>query len=449
MAQWTKLAGHAGAAPRAFRPFHNDFPMPRANPDLAQSFETQPTVLNSSHPTQDTSLPSSNKENLSPSQSRTTPPRPPVPSFHSSPSSERVPDSQPQPPPGPTDDALPPPLLALLSSIKNTLHSYFTQYPPHTIQRLAELILRPTSHYRTLPAYLRAVDRVVSVSSGADIFPLPVAMPIPGNLTDTGLPNGLANGASSSGGGGLLVADNSLGSDEALGGALLTPIPWLTDATIPGSNREHVDISDSSPGSSLVGGGLGPVPTREAGGVTQGELIRQEQEAGVVPTTHQQQQQHHTLQLQPESTTTTMPVTPRDGHQEVEAHTSPPAEDGEEIPHARGPAVVGVEDMGLQDGKGVEMSLSASEGAAVSEEQNLRQAAAVVRQVEGEESAATAKDGGDESEDMLLTDADAEAEVVGEEGETGSGATTAAADPAASGDGEGEKDAPEDEKMGL
>jgi hypothetical protein len=29
----------------------------------------------------------------------------------------------------------------------------------------------------------------------------------------------------------------------------------------------------------------------------------------------------------------------------------------EEIPHARGPSVLGVEDMGLQDGKGVEMTL--------------------------------------------------------------------------------------------
>lgn len=44
----------------------------------------------------------------------------------------------------------------------------------------------------------------------------------------------------------------------------------------------------------------------------------------------------------------------------------PEAEDGattaspepsDEVPHARGPIVLGVEDMGLQDGKGVEMSL--------------------------------------------------------------------------------------------
>lgn len=36
---------------------------------------------------------------------------------------------------------------------------------------------------------------------------------------------------------------------------------------------------------------------------------------------------------------------------------SPPAESPDEVPHARGPPVVGVEDLGLQDGKGVEMNL--------------------------------------------------------------------------------------------
>lgn len=41
---------------------------------------------------------------------------------------------------------------------------------------------------------------------------------------------------------------------------------------------------------------------------------------------------------------------------------SPPPADSEEMPHARGPPVVGVEDMGLQDGKGVEMPLSNVDG---------------------------------------------------------------------------------------
>jgi hypothetical protein len=39
------------------------------------------------------------------------------------------------------------------------------------------------------------------------------------------------------------------------------------------------------------------------------------------------------------------------------ASASPPAESADEVPHARGPALLGVQDMGLQDGKGVEMDL--------------------------------------------------------------------------------------------
>ena len=43
------------------------------------------------------------------------------------------------------------------------------------------------------------------------------------------------------------------------------------------------------------------------------------------------------------------------------ASASSPADTSDEIPHARGPPVVGVEDMGLQDGKGVEMNLGEDE----------------------------------------------------------------------------------------
>lgn len=99
------------------------------------------------------------------------------------------------------------------------MRSYFTSKPPHTIQRLAELILRPNSHYRTLPAYLRAVDRVVSVTSSADIFPSQMH-------ASANQPNGLLNGVS----GGFDISNHVHGSDESLGGALLTPIPWLSNA---------------------------------------------------------------------------------------------------------------------------------------------------------------------------------------------------------------------------
>ena len=90
------------------------------------------------------------------------------------------------------------------------MRSYFSSKPPHTIQRLAELILRPNAHYRTLPAYLRAIDRVVCVTSNAGIFPLQMQ-------ASSNQPNGVTNGHH--------AADN----DEYLGGALLTPIPWLAN----------------------------------------------------------------------------------------------------------------------------------------------------------------------------------------------------------------------------
>lgn len=40
---------------------------------------------------------------------------------------------------------------------------------------------------------------------------------------------------------------------------------------------------------------------------------------------------------------------------------SPPADPSDEVPHARGPPVLGVKDLGLQDGQGVEMALSEQE----------------------------------------------------------------------------------------
>lgn len=144
------------------------------------------------------------------------------------------------------------------------------------------------------------------------------------------------------------MADNTLGSDESLGGALLTPIPWLTNTGLEGSGSDLLEEGNSfeskhpNPNLSI----LGSVSGRESGGVTQGELIRKEQEAGVVPVSQQQQQTHaHTSVVTAEG-------------EAMETRASPPAE--EEVPHARGPPVLGVEDMGLQDGKGVEMPLSNS-----------------------------------------------------------------------------------------
>jgi hypothetical protein len=76
--------------------------------------------------------------------------------------------------------------------------------------------------------------------------------------------------------------------------------------------------------------------------VTQGELIRQEQEAGLVLSTH------------PPNPSTTAAAAAAEGDESRESRSSPQRDD---IPHA-GPTVVGVEDLGPQDGRGVEIALS-------------------------------------------------------------------------------------------
>lgn len=150
------------------------------------------------------------------------------------------------------------------------------------------------------------------------------------------------------------------GSDESLGGALLTPIPWLKAASSAGSNTprsalsnhsdsverevktestetiegphgmgsiETVSVSvngiSSATASAVTNGITDPgirevVSLRAEGGVTQGELLRQEQKAGVVPVVH-------------------LPSIKNDAEGEEE-----------EVPHARGPDEIGMEDMGPQ-----------------------------------------------------------------------------------------------------
>lgn len=177
------------------------------------------------------------------------------------------------------------------------------------------------------------------VTSGANVYPLPAAVPdaagakiLTNGVTDTESISWLNNTQGQAGSG--------FGGDESLGGALLTPIPWLKNMsvkeepeiktesteTIDGPNGpggvETVSVSiNGVPSATLAG--VGEPPAHEAqlraeGGVTQGELLRQEQEAGVVPVS----------QLQ----------------------STHPLGDGEEgeHPHARGPDAIGDEDIGPQ-----------------------------------------------------------------------------------------------------
>ncbi|EKG18168.1 Protein phosphatase 4 core regulatory subunit R2 [Macrophomina phaseolina MS6] len=142
-----------------------------------------------------------------------------------------------------TASSLPPELHSLYTSITSVLRKQFATDPPHTIQRLAELVLCPRAHYRFLPPYLRALDRVVSVSSATSIFPLPQAV-LPAS---TGILNGITPTTSTTASS-TSSSERGLGSDESLGGALLTPIPWLQN----NNSREQRSASANGNNSELV-----------------------------------------------------------------------------------------------------------------------------------------------------------------------------------------------------
>ncbi|CAZ84568.1 unnamed protein product [Tuber melanosporum] len=168
---------------------------------------------------------------LSPSSPKMPPP-PIVPAFPSPPPAPLVKEATP-----PLPEALDSEDEILLASLSNILTTQFDAAPPYTIQRLSELIRYPNAHYKSLSKYLRAIQRVLSVSSPTTAFPLPPSVV-------ESMPNG--------------AASFNLGSDESLGGALLSPIPWLAE-------------------SPLTEG------TEGVNGVSQGELLRQEQELNIVP----------------------------------------------------------------------------------------------------------------------------------------------------------------------
>jgi hypothetical protein len=295
----------------------------------------------------------------------------------------------------------------MLEEILSVLRTNFPQYPPHTIQRLSELVLRPRQHYRNLVPFLHALDRVVHVTSGANTYPLPPALP------DIGAMNLLANGAGAATPGGLSIdtaAANNLGSDEALGGALLTPIPWLARRANGGGSEDGSETGSSSPlsasgnppqhfqqqqqqqpqpqrqgggGGHLEGrvrtestetiegpNGMGSIetvsvsvngiPSTGAGvalltqrSVTQGELLRQEQRAGLVPLNQlnrqqqqqQQQQQHQQPQHQQPSEQRNAGAADEDATMNEGTIDE---EDEDEVPHARGPEEIGAADTGPQ-----------------------------------------------------------------------------------------------------
>lgn len=249
-------------------------------------------------------------------------------------------------------DALPPPLTALLTHIKTTLATNFPTQPPHTVQRLAELVLRPKDHYTRLHTYLNALDRVVSVSSSNNNYPLPASDPLSPHLVN---------------GTGHLPYSVGTHGDDGLGGALLTPIPWLVNGTSrrnSASSQNEATLATKDP---LLNGAEESneedtsMTTDDEVGVTQGELLRQQQEESEPPAPiGSADNTMHTVvtsSLHPiEDGALNGLAEEQDAKDETSMSAPAPAE---------GPSQIGMEDIGAQEnqaGSGQVLNLEAAVG---------------------------------------------------------------------------------------
>ena len=228
--------------------------------------------------------------------------------------------------------ALPPQLLSLYSTIQKTLTSKFSVSPPYTVQRLAELVLRPSSHYRTLPSYLRALDRVLSVSSTADGFPLPLI------ARNSAIENGVGETTSYFGAGDPTVHTQT---HDEFNGAALTRIPWLREPNHMLMNSDRPMAGDlHTESTSLIDGpnGAGSLETVtvSVNGMTR-TLKRDPLSLGSTQseTAHPGSEAVHSGRITRSSAASAL------ARQEEE-------EADEERVHARGPDEIGVADMGPQ-----------------------------------------------------------------------------------------------------
>ncbi|MCJ1439334.1 hypothetical protein MMC27_008726 [Xylographa pallens] len=242
-----------------------------------------------------------------------------------------VPNSQPPSASG-LPRTLPPQLLSLYSAIQTTLTSKFSASPPYTIQRLAELVLRPSSHYRTLPSYLRALDRVLSVSSTADIFPLPLI------ATNSAIENGVGETTSYLGAGGSTA---HIRIHDEFNGAALTRIPWLREPNHMLMNSDRPLAGDlRTESTSLIDGpnGAGSLETVTVSVNGMTRTLKRDP-LGLVHT--QSENAHLGSEAVQSGRITRSSAASALARQEEE-------ETEEERVHARGPDEIGVEDMGPQ-----------------------------------------------------------------------------------------------------
>lgn len=359
-----QLSGITNERPRILQIARNEFPIPNLPPPIprprildARLLSPSPSPSSSSSPAEQPAE-DANKENAPVDEEQPPPstadsepaaaPQPPAPaeqppsSQPSSQASSQTPSQTQEP------DVLPRQLADMVEEIKSHIGS-FESYPPHTIQRIAELILFPRAHYKALSSYLHALDRVAAVTSGTDTYPLPPPIPDMSSMQ--------LNGDGPSDASMAIVWTNpnaaAVGSDEALGGALLTPIPWLTRRSSPpeSASEPPAGAQIHSEGTETIDGpnGMGSIETVSVSingvasmghsrGVTQGELLRQEQRAGVVPVSQLAKAQDALAEGSGR------------GGGSASASDDQPMNDGEEeeAPRARGPDEIGVNDTGPQ-----------------------------------------------------------------------------------------------------
>jgi hypothetical protein len=299
---------------------HHEFPIPTIPPPEAIP---KPQINDPSFSTQvsATPTPSSQIEKAPPPNLST--PQGPTPQWNASPPGSQtvVPDSAPSSTPA-LEDALPQQLLSFYIAIKRQLTTSFSKAPPYTIQRFSELILHPTAHYRTLPSYLRALDRVLSVSSTSLEYPLPAADPI------------------ASGYGKSYLAVSHPSSSDDFNGAALTRIPWLRDTDIRAAsvqaNAERVLSGElRTESTSLIDGPNG------AGSLETVTVSRDRDPHALAQTATPDGHQHGGEAVQGGRVTRSSTAQARKD-EVIEADTE------EEPVHARGPEEIGLEDVGPQ-----------------------------------------------------------------------------------------------------
>ena len=207
------------------------------------------------------------------------------------------------------------------------------------------------------------------MASPVSNFPLPAVAPV---LTSNDT-NHLFNGTES--------PNYEQEDKDFIGGAELTPIPWLPDAGSPGYGlhnehtsdlrRESTSVIDGPNGAGsletvtvTVNGIPSTMPASQAAqeglheGITQGELIRQEQEAGITPVPSGSANSGIPRSMTGASpgagrTAAASPASPVENDTVQDSASSE-----EETVHARGPSVIGMEDMGPQaPGSGLEQGV--------------------------------------------------------------------------------------------